>query len=52
MNVYDPAELDAWAEQLVADWAPPSPEEADLLRRTYGRVRHHKPAAHAQPEAA
>ena len=32
-------ELREWARRLVADWPPLTPEQADLLRRTYGRVQ-------------
>lgn len=44
MNVYDPADLAQWARELVADWPPPSPEQAELLRRTFGRVVLDPPA--------
>ena len=38
MTTPDP-ELRAWAARLVADWPLPTTEQADLLKRTYGRVQ-------------
>jgi hypothetical protein len=44
-------DLRAWAARLVADWPLPSVEQADLLKRTYGRVQLDTPQAPAAPTA-